>query len=286
MEKKLRKAYSEMRKYVFRRDPSIALAFSLFPTKKGRAGFAAAAFCRYMDDIVDEPEYAGKRKKLLDKAEKDLEQCYKGNATESMYIALADTLSHYPIPIDHFKELINGLRRDLNGKKFKTFKELEKYIRKIAVAPILISSYVANFESDKDKNIKGDTAIGIHIQDILYDIGEDVKRDRVYLPLEDLKKFNYSLTDLKNEVINEQFKELIEFQIKRALLFLKQGGVGIENRSLYKRFFFYLGCNFTREKMNQIRKRNYDVFSEKIQLPIHKKIKSFIKAIIRGIFNY
>jgi phytoene synthase len=171
----------------------------------------------------------------LDLWEKQLETVSSGVALEDADVALVDTLEKFPMDIQPFRDMIAGQQnRNLYRSRYQTFDELKLYCYRVAGTVGLMSSAVLGLE-DGDRSapwrrnqsvyIPQEEAINLGIANqltnILRDVGEDVHRGRIYLPLEDLERFNYSEDDLLKGVNDDRWQALMRFQIERARYLLR-----------------------------------------------------------------
>ena len=154
---------------------------------------------------------------------------FAGHPHDDYDVALVDTLSRFPIDIQPFREMIAGQQMDLYRSRYETFEELNLYCYRVAGTVGLMSMSVmgvgesnsaANWNWHWGNRIPKEEAIALGIAkqltNILRDVGEDARRGRIYIPLEDLALFNYTEEDLFNGVIDNRWRELMRFQIQRA----------------------------------------------------------------------
>ena len=164
----------------------------------------------------------------LDSWETQLESVFDGQPIDDPDVALVDTLTRFPMDIQPFRDMIAGQRMDLYRNRYDTFEELDLYCYRVAGTVGLMSSAVLGVD---DRNVsvpwnrqsiivpeQEAIALGIanQLTNILRDVGEDIDRDRIYLPLEDLAMFDYTEEDLFNKVIDDRWRSLMKFEIQRA----------------------------------------------------------------------
>jgi len=202
----------------------------LLPPAKRRAIWAIYVWCRRTDELMDSIEAQKKsRNELsdrLNKWEEKTKKVFAGNTEDDLDAVLADTLQKFPQSIQPYIDMIEGQRMDLDTTRYKTFQELELYCYRVAGTVGLMTqgvigidaAYTSNPNLPSPDTSKAAIALGIanQLTNILRDVGEDRERGRIYLPLEDLEKFNYSEEDLMNGKINDNWKALMSFQLARA----------------------------------------------------------------------
>ena len=197
---------------------NFSVGFRFLPKDKRRAVYAAYAFCRLADDLADEsaPDDAPA---LLARWENELDAVYNGHANHPVGIALADSLVRYPIPKSGFAGLIDGCRDDLVKKRYETFDDLMVYVAKVAwtISDISLAIFGPLPGCADSAFARGrDLATALQLTNICRDVGDDVPRGRIYLPLEDLAKFGVSEDDLLEKRPNARFEKLMSFECARA----------------------------------------------------------------------
>ncbi|ACF12711.1 Squalene/phytoene synthase [Chloroherpeton thalassium ATCC 35110] len=211
-------------------------ATQFLPKSKRKSVYAVYALCRYVDDIVDRAEDKLSRQTLtkekivflIDKWKTDLEACYRGELINNpIMIAWLDTLKKYQIPMELPFELIEGVCMDLKFKSFETFDELYIYCYKVASVVGLMTSEIFGYKNKEALDYAIKLGIAMQLTNILRDVGEDSQRGRIYLPLEDLARFNYSPEKLKQGTLDENFIKLMQFEIGRARDFYAEADKGI-----------------------------------------------------------
>ena len=125
----LQGAYAHCAEVVRRSDSSFAAAFWMFSKPRRRALHAIYAFCRFADDIADDPTVRGDRRLLLDRWRSELSDAYRGKARSPVGVALGDAVHRYRLPEDTFLELLCGVESDLLGESMKSFEDLRRYAR-------------------------------------------------------------------------------------------------------------------------------------------------------------
>ena len=274
---------------------SFYLGTLLMSPVKRRAIWAIYAWCRRTDELVDGPAAAMTTPETLDLWQQQLESIFAGNPVDDFDQALADTIERFPIEIQPFEDMIAGQRMDLYRNRHQTFDELYLYCYRVAGTVGLMSTAVMGIDTSMNtapwnKNkppyipIKEAIALGIanQLTNILRDVGEDARRGRIYLPLEDLARFNYTPEDLFNGVIDERWRELMRFQIKRARQFYAQAQKGIHYLSTDARFPVWAALIHYSRILAKIERNDYDVFSQRAYVPQWQKLRSLPIAWMRA----
>ncbi|NEP57117.1 MAG: phytoene synthase [Symploca sp. SIO2G7] len=256
----------------------------LMPKAKRRAIWAIYAWCRRTDELVDGPQSSLTTTETLDRWEQHLESLFAGQPTDNPDVALVDTLQHFSMDIEPFRDMIAGQRMDLHRRRYETFTELNLYCYRVAGTVGLMSCAVLGLESHRqtpesqplDTNYPTEEAIALGIAcqltNILRDVGEDAKRGRIYLPLEELALFNYTEADLFSGVVDSRWRELMRFQIQRARKYYVQAERGITALSRDSRWPVWAASILYQKILDAIERNDYDVFSKRAFVPKAKKL--------------
>lgn len=256
------------------------LGFTMLPKNKRRAVLASYTFCRFVDDIVDENEEQNKNT-MLAKWEEYLERCYKGDGgTHPITRALADTVQKYPIPKSAFQRLIDGVRMDLIKKRYETFDELLVYCDLVATTISEISLAIFGYRNEKAVEYGKYLAIALQLTNIIRDVDEDRKRGRIYIPLEDLRRFGYSEAELLIGELNDRFFEMMRFQIQRARKYYEMANPLLKLVEHDSRIGAYLMGAVYVHILNKIEKLNIPVFEKKIGLSFFEKQMILLKGLL------
>lgn len=228
-------AYDVCRAIAHKHGANFSVGFRFLPKVKRRAVYAAYAFCRIADDIADEDvdglqlavgglkaaEALGQpttdnRRLLLDAWQAELEAAYAGSPTHPITIALADALQHFAIPKSAFIALIDGCRQDMVKTRYATFPELLQYCELVAASISDISLSIFGYRRDEAIEHGRALSTALQLTNVTRDIGDDLSRDRIYIPAEELQQFGLQESDVFARVEDDRMRRLIEFQIERA----------------------------------------------------------------------
>jgi squalene synthase HpnC len=177
--------------------------------------FAVFAFARVADDFADEPAYEGRRARELDRWEEQLHQAYRGNCEHPVFVALADTVDKFALPITEFTELLSGIRTDLERRRYATFDELLSYTRQAAEPLGRLLLYIGGYRAPELHAYAENLATAIALARLVQDVPSDWERGRVYLPAEDLRHFGVSETDIASRRVSPAVGNLVRFEVAR-----------------------------------------------------------------------
>jgi 15-cis-phytoene synthase len=247
-------------------------SFFILPRPKRDAIETIYAFCRYTDDIVDEVGNEKEKHALLLQWTEELKRSLYGVSRYSLLNRLAAIIHRFHIPVEHFYDLIKGMEMDLRNTRYGTFTELEQYCYRAASTVGLICAEVFGYSNEKTKQYAINLGIALQLTNILRDIKADAKNGRIYLPLEDLRKFNYSEEELLNLTYNDRFIELMKFECERTHEYFRRAKACLaeEDKPLFTAArtmgnIYYL-------LLLRIERARYDVFSRRIRLSSPIKI--------------
>ncbi len=255
---------------------SFYFATRFFPVHLARAAHAVYWFCRYTDDLVDECENAAQGRRDLEEWEAALRLAVRTGAAEHPVLRIfLHTAKEYAIPLDYAFELIEGMRMDLNCVRYASFEELGVFCYRVAsVVGLMMCSVIGlkrNGDWEQARQHAIDLGIAMQLTNILRDIGEDLQRDRIYLPAEDLERFGYSELDLKEQVRNEAFRELMRFQVERARTYYARGNAGIAMLNPQGRFAVKVSSDVYRHILARIEGCDFNVFEQRAIVPPAQK---------------
>jgi phytoene synthase len=192
-------------------------SFMVLPPERRAALCAIYAFMRYSDDISDDAGEEGPRAERMAAWQRALDRAFEGDYGESRILpAFHDTARRYHIPKRYFDELIAGAEMDLVPRRYATFGDLYRYCYHVASVVGLVCIHVFGFSDPRATELAEVCGIGFQLTNILRDLPEDMQRDRVYLPQEDLRRFDYTEDDLRAGRVDDRFLALMRFQVDRA----------------------------------------------------------------------
>jgi phytoene synthase len=169
-------------------------AFRVLPAEKRSALCALYAFCRVVDDCVDEAGGGGEAG--LQRWLEEVDRCYAGRAETDLGRELAEAVARYPVPRRCLEDIVAGCRMDLTTRRYATFADLRLYCERVASAVGLASIEIFGYSDPRTRSYAVELGLALQLTNILRDIAPDAARDRVYLPLEDLARFGVTQAQL------------------------------------------------------------------------------------------
>jgi len=178
--------------------------------------FALFAFARVADDFADEQAYEGRRARELDRWEEQLHAAYHGHAEHPVFVALADTVNKFGLPITEFSMLLSGFRTDLERRRYSTFDELRSYTRQAAEPVGRLLLYVGGYRAPELQAYAEDLSSALAVARLIQDVPADWQRGRVYLPAEDLRHFGVTEADIAGRHVTKAVGALVRYEVART----------------------------------------------------------------------
>ncbi len=264
----------------------------LLPDPKRHAIWAIYAWLRQTDELVDGLDGPARHPEItrdhLTQWSDQLERLFStGEPYRETDVALVDAIRHYKLSIEPFRDMLLGQCMDLDTNRYATWDDLRLYCYRVAGTVGLMSSEIMGFVPGRDGTEEA-VALGIAMQltNILRDVGEDARRGRIYLPIEDLKQFNYSEQDLFNYVIDERWIGLMEFEIKRAREFYAQAESGIATLQPDSRWPVSASLMLYRQILNAIERNQYQVFRSRAYVSTFGKVLALPVSWWKARYKY
>lgn len=261
-------AYDFCRAVAHKHGANFSVGFRFLPKTKRRAVYAAYAYCRIADDIADEDT----KEHTLDEWQQELDACYAGTPEHPITIALADALKQFAIPKSAFIALIDGCRQDAVKTRYETFEELLHYCELVAASISDISLAIFGYRSDAAIEHGRDLSTALQLTNVTRDIGDDLARDRVYVPQEDLRRFGVGEHDLFARRETPEVRRLIEFQIDRAEGYFRAAEPLLEELEFDARFPVLLMGGIYATVLSKLRKDPLVVIRRRLSLSKWQKI--------------
>ncbi len=266
----LRDAYKQAEKTTAEHSKSFYFASALLPEEKRSAVRALYAFCRTVDDIVDESS-DDERDTRLDYWRGMVENASFSH-NDLVAAAWADTLARYHIPRHYALQLIDGVARDLSQSRYQTFDELATYCYGVASTVGLMSMYIVGFKSNDAVPYAIKLGVALQMTNILRDVGEDYQNGRLYLPREELAFHGIREQDIADGRVNDNWRQFMKFQIERTRQLYAESWEGVKLLESEGQLAIGAASVFYQGILEEIEKNDYDVFSRRASLSAMGKI--------------
>jgi squalene synthase HpnC len=241
------------------------------------------AYCRWSDDLADETDDAGLSTELLAWWEGELSACYAGRVRHPVFVALEETIHRFDIPITPFQDLLAAFRQDQQVCRYETCAALLDYCRYSANPVGRLVLYLCGYSDGKRQALSDATCTALQLANFWQDVGVDLEKGRIYLPLEDMDRFGYTEEALRARTVDDRFTALMQFEVHRART-LFQTGMGlldlVEPRVRLDIELFSRGGLAI---LDQIARQGYDVLTRRPALSKSRKIALMLRYGVKRI---
>jgi squalene synthase HpnC len=273
----IRAAYAECRRLARRHYENFPTASLLVPRDKRDALAAIYAFARYADDLADEPGVEGRIEKLAEWRQK-LTESYAGEVEHPVFIALRDAAMKYQLSEEHFQNLLRAFEQDVVVNRHQDFASLLAYCT-CSANPV--GRLVLELFGQRDVEffaLSDCICTALQLTNFWQDVAIDLDRDRIYLPLEDLERFAYTLDDLRARTLDERWSRLMAFEVERTWGLFEQGRALPERVLPGLRSQLRLTWLGGTTILSRIQKANYDIFWRRPSLSWLDFLRLYLRA--------
>ena len=202
---------------------NFSVASWFLPRRLRQHFYNVYAYCRISDDLGDEVGDTAASLELLDQWERELDACYAGNPKHPVFVALAETVRQCDIPKHEFSDLLIAFRQDQTVTRFETFDDVLAYCRYSANPVGHLVLYLCGYRDAERQQLSDYTCTALQLANFWQDISVDYAKGRIYLPLEDLRRFQVSETDIAQNHNTPAFVEMMKFEVERARTWFRKG---------------------------------------------------------------
>ncbi len=196
---------------------SFYYSFLFLPPERRRAITALYAFCREVDDVVDECSDTAVAQAKLAWWRQEVAAAYHGTPQHPVARALAEVAPRFGLAEARLIDIIDGMQMDLDFNRYPDFDTLRPYCHRVASVVGLLSAGIFGYQDPRTLEYAADLGMAFQLTNIIRDVGEDARRNRIYLPLDELARHGVSETDILQARETDGFMRLMAFQIERAL---------------------------------------------------------------------
>jgi phytoene synthase len=272
------RSYEFCRKVARRRAKNFYYSFVLLSRPQRNAMCAIYAFMRYCDDLSDEP---GATRAAIDKWRAEMEAALEGRFSgHPVWPAFYHTVRRFCIPHQYFREMIDGVLSDLEPRRFATFEQLYRYCYQVASVVGLTIVHIFGFDTRSALPLAEKCGVAFQLTNILRDIREDAERGRIYLPVEDLRRFGVSEEDLCTGRGGDAFLRLMAFEAERARAYYDESRPLLDLIHPRSRASLWALIAIYSRLLERIEGSNYDVFRRRVRLPLWEKSWIVWRALV------
>lgn len=246
-------------------------AFKFLDEPQRIAMNALYAFCREVDDVVDEINDEKIARKELDKWRQRVDELKQGTTSHLVTIALAHAMQTYDLQTTHMHELIDGMEMDLDNTHYNTFADLQLYCYRAASVVGLMSAEIFGYTNAQTTKYAHDLGLAFQLTNVVRDVAEDSQRGRIYIPQEDLEKFKVDPAHLALKTTTPEAKELFAFQINRAKNYYQQAESKLPEVDRYAQRAGLIMSAVYQRILQEIERKDYAILESKISVSKFRK---------------
>jgi squalene synthase HpnC len=213
---------------------NFSVATWFLPDRLKQHFFNVYSYCRISDDLGDEVGNASASLALLDEWSRELDACYAGTPKHPVFVALAQTVQAFNIPKTEFSDLLHAFRQDQTVTRYESFEDLLAYCQYSANPVGHLVLYLCGYRDDERRQLSDYTCTALQLANFWQDVSVDYLKGRIYLPLEDLRRYHVAEADIAANRNSPEFCRVMEFEVRRAREWFDRGLplIGMVDREL------------------------------------------------------
>ena len=264
---------------------NFSVASWFLPKRLRQHFFNVYAYCRISDDLGDEVGDTQASLALLDQWQRELDACYDGSPKHPVFVALVETVRQFDIPRHEFSDLLTAFRQDQTVTRFETFDDVLHYCHYSANPVGHLVLYLCGYRDAERQALSDFTCTALQLANFWQDVSVDYEKDRIYLPLEDLRRFGVREDDIAQKQNTEAFRSMMKFEVQRAREWFHRG------MPLVRKVDHELAVDldlFSRgglEILNAIEKQGYAVLGNRPAISKSRKLALVANAAMAKLFG-
>lgn len=276
----LEDAYSYCERLARSHYENFSVATWFLPKRLRQHFYNVYAYCRISDDLGDETGDREASLQLLEEWEAELNACYEGNPRHPVLVALAGTVRQFDIPKQTFADLLTAFRQDQTVARYETFDDVLGYCRYSANPVGHLVLYLCGYRDRERQQLSDFTCTALQLANFWQDVSLDYEKGRVYLPLEDLRKFGVTEADIPARNNSQPFLELMRFEVQRARQWFDRGLPLAGKVSRELAIDIELFSRGGQEILNAIERQNYAVLGHRPVISKPRKLALVARAAL------
>lgn len=261
---------------------SFYYSFLFLPAERRRAIIALYAFCREVDDVVDESTDDMVARSKLTWWRKEIQAMLANAPTHPVTRALLPHLTTYQLEGAHLMAVIDGMEMDLNQTRYLDFPALQKYCWHVAGVVGILSASIFGISNPQTKVFAEKLGLAFQMTNIIRDVGEDARKDRIYLPVNELQQFKVTAADILNARHSPEFEALMQFQYERAQKLYDEALAILPPEDRRAQRTGLIMAVIYRTLLSEIQRDGFHVLNQRISLTPIRKLWLAWKTYIRG----
>jgi squalene synthase HpnC len=238
------------------------------------------AYCRWSDDLADETGDRARSLHLLELWERQLDECYAGNARHPVFQALAETVRRRDVPAAPFHNLLRAFVQDQQVRRYPTYADVEAYCVNSANPVGRLVLYLCGYRDEERQRLSDFTCTALQLANFWQDVIVDYAKDRIYIPQEDLVRFACTEEQIARREFTPSFRELMRFEVDRARMLFQQGLPLIKMVNPHLAADLDLFSRGGLEILNMIEEQDYNVLRARPSLGKWRKLRLLVSAAI------
>jgi phytoene synthase len=261
---------------------SFYYSFLFLPLERRRAITALYAFCREVDDVVDESTDDAIARTKLSWWRKEIKAMLADQPTHPVTKALLPHMSAYALDGAHLLAIIDGMEMDLNQNRYLDFIALQKYCWHVAGVVGILSASIFGISNPRTKEFAEKLGLALQMTNIIRDVGEDARKGRIYLPVNELQQFNVPANDILNNRHSKEFEALMQFQFERAQSLYDDALQSLPAEDRKAQRTGLIMATIYRALLVEVQRDGFHVLNQRISLTPIRKLWLAWKTYIRG----
>jgi squalene synthase HpnC len=262
---------------------NFSVATWFLPKRQRQHFFNVYSYCRISDDLGDETGDRDASLQLLDEWETELNACYEGSPRHPVFVALAGTVRQFQIPKQTFADLLTAFRQDQKVTRYETFDDLLRYCRNSANPVGHLVLYLCGYNDAERQKLSDFTCTALQLANFWQDVTVDYEKGRIYLPLEDLERFQVSENDIAAGRNTAQFREMMRFEVQRSREWFERGLPLVGKVSRELAIDLELFSRGGQEILNAIERQKFAVLGRRPEISKSRKLALVARAALHKL---
>ena len=258
---------------------SFSISFHFLESEKRRAITALYAFCREVDDVVDECREEAVARKKLNWWRDEVSRLFHDTPQHPVTLALKPYIGRFSLDEEHFLEIIDGMEMDLDRNRYADFSELSLYCYRAASVVGLLAASIFGYEDRHTLKYAHNLGMAFQLTNILRDVAEDAERNRIYLPADEMARFGVSEEDILSSRETDEMKQLFAFQAQRAEEYYRKAMEELPEVDRYKQLSGLLMSAVYHSTLDKIIDSDFPVMQGRIRLPAWRKLWLVLRCL-------
>lgn len=265
---------------------SFYYSFLFLPETRRKAIIALYAFCREVDDVTDANLTEEISRVKLQWWRDEISRLFQGMPQHPVTRALHKSIEQFDLPQEYFLEIIDGMEMDLEQQRYPSFKALSLYCYRVASVVGLLSAEIFGYQDRQTLKYARDLGMAFQLTNILRDVGEDARRGRIYLPQEDLQRFDVKEQDLLQGRETPEFYQLMAFQAQRARDYYQRAMSHLPETDRYAQRAGLIMSAIYQNLLDEIERDGFHTLTQRIGLTSLRKIWLAVRTLWREKRRY